>query len=291
MIETHDTHEEKKRMAYMITKQPAWGCFHEEGAGRATSDVHVIDLQSAEDSINTTFKNNEDHESVLTGDNPFLPAVYLSLTPDQRSYDSDVMHRNLTLILNSRQKVKWFLESQALSGQLKVISTNGPVSNYDLAPNQQLLIERKPLPAAFDQLWKAVVSKTGNNPISYARVDRANVLTIIVPTRSKRAPINVRKNEATIVPDSRDQFILIPRVMDQSDKSRTHSEDIKLIQESLSKHLVKKCNQQRTVIALPISATTAYDVVGMHLNEAKCTGTKNSTHWIVETKRYVYHLL
>ena len=124
-IETHDINASlnappiiHKRMAYMITKQPASGCFHEEAAGIATSDVHVIDLQSAEESINNTF-NNEDRdeaESVPSGisQNSLLPAVYLSLSPDtdRGFYDSDVMHRNLTLILISRQKENWFLDLQ-----------------------------------------------------------------------------------------------------------------------------------------------------------------------------------
>ena len=92
--------------------------------------------------------------------------------------------------MNSKQRVKWYLESIDLSGNLKVISTNGPVYDYDLSPDQQLSIENNPLPAAFDQLWKAVVRKTNNNPISYSRIEKANVLTIIVPDRSKRAPLS-----------------------------------------------------------------------------------------------------
>ena len=274
-----------RRMAYMITKQPASGCFHEEAAGTATSDVHVIDLQSAEGLNN----NTEDDEDI--SGNLFMPAVYLSMTPDSNrgsSYDSDeIMHRNLTLILNSRQKVNWFLESQGIAGQLKVISTNGPVSDYDLSPSQQLLVERKSLPAAFDQLWKAVVSKTGNSPISYARVNKANVVTIIVPTRSKRAPLfqeDLKNNKATIVPDPREQ-IIIPGGRESNEKSRTHRKFIERLENQLSMYLQKTCNQQKTIIALPIAATSTYDVVGVHLNEAQCEGKKNQTHWILTTKR------
>ena len=44
----------KGSVAYMITKQPATGCFHEEVAGTLGEDVHVIDLQSADDDFNET---------------------------------------------------------------------------------------------------------------------------------------------------------------------------------------------------------------------------------------------
>ena len=137
------------------------------------------DLQSAEEGgildDNIPSDNHEDTESEENGsesfDDDFLPNVYLSLAPEGVSTNDDgVLRRNLTLILNSKQRVKWYLESIDLSGHLKVISTNGPVYDYDLSPDQQLSIENNPLPAAFDQLWKAVVRKTNNNPISSWRI-------------------------------------------------------------------------------------------------------------------------
>ena len=282
-------------VAYMITKQPVTGCFHEEVAGTSGTDVHVIDLQSAEeDSINDTIYNENSHKkssssasSSGTPDDDFMPNVYLSLAPERGPNSPDIIHRDLTLILNSKQKVKWNLESIDLSGELKVISTNGPVFNYDLAASQQLSIENNSLPAAFDQLWKAVVTKTNNNPISYSRINKANVLTIIVPKRPKRTPlsppITFMDDNATMVPDPKEPYITGPIITNK--KSEQQWDVIQKIENQLSMYLSKTCNQQRTVITLPIDATNGYHVIGVHLNEPDCVGNKNETHWVLTTKR------
>ena len=281
-------------VAYMISKQPATGCFNEEVAGTSGSDVHVIDLQSAEEGgildDNIPSDNHEDitTESEENGsesfDDEFLPNVYLSLAPEGVSTNDDgVLRRNLTLILNSKQRVKWYLESIDLSGHLKVISTNGPVYDYDLSPDQQLSIENNPLPAAFDQLWKAVVRKTNNNPISYSRIEKANVLTIIVPDRSEQAPsssqVNPKDDKANIYPDPNEPYITGPII--------SNKESDKNVEDHLKSYLSKICNQQRTLISLPLTVTSQLNVIGVHLEEDKpeCRGTRNETHWILTTKR------
>ena len=281
-------------VAYMISKQPATGCFNEEVAGTSGSDVHVIDLQSAEEGgILDDNIPSDGHEDIATEseengsesfDDEFLPNVYLSLAPEGVSTNDDgVLRRNLTLILNSKQRVKWYLESIDLSGHLKVISTNGPVYDYDLSPDQQLSIENNPLPAAFDQLWKAVVRKTKNNPISYSRIEKANVLTIIVPDRSKRAPWSpqevVKNDNSRLVPEPNQPFIPGPIMPEKKSDEK--------MENHLKSFLSKVCNQRRTLISLPLSMTNQFNVVGVHLEEdtPKCRGTRNETHWILTTKR------
>ena len=277
----------------MISKQNATGCFNEEVAGTSGSDVHVIDLQSAEEGgILDDNIPSDDHDSIGTEsdvsdsedfEDEFLPNVYLSLAPEGSNNGDDVLRRNLTLILNSKQRVKWYLESIDLSGNLKVISTNGPVYDYDLSPDQQLSIENNPLPAAFDQLWKAVVRKTNNNPISYSRIEKANVLTIIVPDRSEQAPwsshVNPKDDRAKVVSDPNEPFITGPII--SSKKSDRNVED------QLKGFLSKVCNQQKTVISLPLTVTSHLNVIGVHLEEdnPECRGTRNETHWILITKR------
>lgn len=277
----------------MISKQNATGCFNEEVAGTSGSDVHVIDLQTAEEGgILDDNIPSDDHESIGTEsdvndsegfEDEFLPNVYLSLAPEGSNNDDNVLRRNLTLILNSKQRVKWYLESIDLSGHLKVISTNGPVYDYDLSPDQQLSIENNPLPAAFDQLWKAVVRKTNNNPISYSRIEKANVLTIIVPDKSQREPwssqVNPKDNTANMVPEPNEPSITGPIISNK--KSNKNVED------HLKSFLSKICNQQRTVISLPLTVASHLNVIGVHLEEDKpeCRGTRNKTHWILTTTR------
>ena len=156
------------------------GCFHPEVAGVSPSDVHVIDLTSADpEAINLQTPHDED--------SAHLPAVYLSLSPDQKGSSMDAsVSRNLTLILKSQFPVRWYLESWGLAGNLEVISNNGPVENLSLSSSQHLRIVRRPLPEAFDQLWRSVTVDTGSTPVSYVKVELANVLSMVIPPRSKR---------------------------------------------------------------------------------------------------------
>ena len=302
-------------IAYMVTKQHATGCFHEEAAGLTSSDVHVIDLESAEEA---SHHNNDATEKAGSTEsstsNILLPAVYLSLAPEtsnQHLGSEASMRRNLTLILHSNQRVKWYLESRGLSGQLQVISTNGPVENYSLASGQELLIEERPLPAAFDQLWRAVVTKTGSNPLSYAHINVANVISIVVPPKLKKKGLwpsqtfDFSDNKARLLPDnsaqtnfassqydpsSSDQLatktILIPgrkvanANQDLSGKYRSKMEELRL-----GTYMIKKCNQKQTIVTLPLSKTNRLNVSGVTLNDPHCRGTKNQTHWILTTKR------
>ena len=281
-------------VAYMITKQPATGCFHEEVAETSEEDVYVIDLQSADDDTKDTSHKSNSNQKIIKNstyetDDSLLPNVYLSLAPEKTENGLELFQRDLKLILHSKQKVEWYLESIDLSGKLKVISTNGPVFNHHLADSQKLSLENNQLPAVFDQLWKAVVTKTNNNPISYARINKANVLTILVPNRPKQglSPINLKDDKATIIPDPKESYISIPTKTDKSEKeSKRQSNVIHKIENHLRGFMTKTCNQLRTEILLPLDVTKRYNVVGVHLNEPECAGSKNSTHWILETKRY-----
>ena len=157
------------------------GCFHPEVAGESTADVYVIDLTSADpETVNFNTSHNED--------SAHLPAVYISLSPDQ-SVDASSVWQNLTLILKSRVPVRWNLESWGLSGNLAAISNNGPVENYGLSQDQNLRIVRRPLPEAFDQLWKSVVAETGSTPIAYIKLELANVLSMVIPSKPKRGQL------------------------------------------------------------------------------------------------------
>ena len=117
-------------LAYLVTKQTMSGCFHPEVAGISSSDVHVIDLTSADPEAANLLTPHED-------DSAHLPAVYLSLSPDQKgSSIEESVSRNLTLILKSQFPVRWYLESWGLAGNLEAISNNGPVENYSLSSGQ-----------------------------------------------------------------------------------------------------------------------------------------------------------
>ncbi len=173
-------------LAYLVTKQTMSGCFHPEVAGESPSDVYVIDLASADPEAEAVNFNTSYNENDLA----HLPAVYISLSPDQTgsSFETSVW-QNLTLILKSRFPVRWNLESWGLSGNLAAISDNGPVENYGLSPNQNLHIVRRPLPDAFDQLWKSVVADTGSTPVSYIKLELANVLSMVIPSKPKRGQL------------------------------------------------------------------------------------------------------
>jgi hypothetical protein len=183
-------------LAFLVRKQKMFGCYHAEVAGTLPSDVHVIDLMAANPSSPSASLNNADDEvdprtsrSASYADESQLPVVFLSMTPKQ-GVNGDVMDsapRNLTLILKAAQPVRWYLESWRIKGHLHVVSTNGPVENYSLSSEQSLHIERKAMPQDFELLWRTIISETGSTPVSYVKVDVANVVSMVIPPRSKRA--------------------------------------------------------------------------------------------------------
>ncbi len=155
--------------AYAVAKQPATGCYHPEVAGTESSDVHVVNLQSAGPA----------------------GAVYISMSPKRRGgRASSALIRNLTLVLRSAQPVKWFLQSQGLKGNLTVIADRlGDVQNLSLAPGQKLIVRYKEkfFPGEFESLWRVVMADTeGAMPVSYVRMARANIVSLSVTEKKRR---------------------------------------------------------------------------------------------------------
>ncbi len=211
-------------MAFLVNKQKMTGCYHAEMAGTLSSDVHVVDITSADrtrlNAAPIAADTTRSSRATTPGDHHFnndkvegnSPAIFLSMTPKQTSTGDviDSAPRNITLILRSAFPVRWFLESWRLSGNLEVVSTNGPVENYSLASGQNLHVERRNLPSDFDQLWRTIALDTGLTPISYVKADVANVVSMVIPPRSKRGELSsVRKVEQARV----SKFLLLVQVL------------------------------------------------------------------------------
>jgi hypothetical protein len=82
-------------LAYLVTKQTMSGCFHPEVAGLSPSDVYVIDLRTADPESSGSLKASDEADDATN-----LPAVYLSLSPDQVP-----IRGNRTLKLCARLKI------------------------------------------------------------------------------------------------------------------------------------------------------------------------------------------
>ena len=174
-------------VAFRVEKQKMYGCYHAERAGSMTTDLLVIDLN---------FKTY-DHDSNIQ------PVVFLSMTPMQSQDGSSVLDpspRNLTLVLNSNGQVRWYLESWKMHGTLQVISSNGLVENHALSPEQSLQIIRKRLPEDYGQLWRSVIAETGVAPISYVKVNDANVISLLIPPRAGKT-VTTQKMTSNYAPD------------------------------------------------------------------------------------------
>ena len=152
-------------VAFSVTEQDMFGCFHSDLVGSKATDVFIIDLQAKESSDKS------------------LPVVFFSMTSKSELKAA----RNMTVVLKSSSPVRWYLESWQLSGFLKIIANNGPVENHSLASGQNLNIERKPLPDDFAGLWRTVIGDTGVAPISYVRVKNANVISITLPSQEAQS--------------------------------------------------------------------------------------------------------
>ena len=59
---------------------------------------------------------------------------------------------------------------------------------------------------------------------------------------------------------------------------------IPMLEKDLEALIGKKCDQDETLITLPIEALAKFDVTDMTLNDAACRAKKNQTHWILKTK-------
>merc|ERR1712045_137529 len=222
---------------------------------------------------------------------------------------------DITLILKSFHPVKWYLESWEMKGDLKVISTNGLsiVENYALSPGQNLSIVRKSVTGDFEQLWRTAIEETGVRPISYVKVKVANVLSMVTPPKSqlsdRRPQVNLnnknnhhRPSFTSVQEDmksSKSNFVPDPVTLDDAPvadftiplipdkamkKTRLTNAKIPMLEKDLEALIGKKCNQEETLITLPIESLAKFDVTDMTLNDAACRAEKNLTHWILKTK-------
>ena len=158
--------------SYVIAKETPRGCYNRDMVGLLDTDVHVINLVSAGDG-----------DESATG---VLNSVKINLSAE-KSRGRLPLDRNLTLVLRSSVPVRWNLYSAGVEGKLIVISDEGSlVHNVSLSPGQTLEVKHKRLPSTMAQIWKTVMLDTGVTPISYAEMDRANVLSMIVPSKSKK---------------------------------------------------------------------------------------------------------
>ena len=295
-------------VAFRVEKQKMFGCYHAERAGSMATDLLVIDLQL---------------EQKIDQNANLQPVVFLSMTPLQHSDGSviDPSPRNLTLVLNSNRQVRWYLESWKMLGSLKVLSSNGPVENHALSPGQDLQIVRKRLPEDYSQLWRSVIAETGVAPISYVKVDNANVISLLIPPRASKtvttagqdmtsnyAPDRVSFHDAPIADSSDDLAVnmQVPKKTNLDDAkqiSKSHiiwvnfskghcaflhssflpAQKTRQLENDLKQLIVKSCEQTKTIISLPREALAKFNVSSATLNEESCQAVTNATHWVFTT--------
>ena len=167
----------KYLVAYNVTKEPVKGCFLSQRAGLKPTDVYIIDLEKA---------TREDESSSTAGKTP-PPQVFLSMKPKAGAGDPDQpVNRSMTLILISRQTVSWYLESVRLGGDLNVIFNDGEVRDSSLSPDQFLkpIKYDQPVPQTISAIWQMAIEQTGSTPVAYLKLEAANVLSMVIPTKT-----------------------------------------------------------------------------------------------------------
>ncbi len=182
-------------IAYVVRKVSARGCLHRDLAGAASTDVHILDLGAADEFEHHAGVGGEGDRSFPA---PPPAPVFLSLAPEKGTPgDRAMVARNLTLVLSSREPVQWMLQSRSLSGRLRVLFAGPPESRVEdlrLAPSQSLEARRLRLPEGhedgeegmFEALWRAATAETDVTPVSYARVDKANIITMVISRATDR---------------------------------------------------------------------------------------------------------
>lgn len=163
-------------VAFSVSEEKMFGCFYPEKLGKTHTDLHIIDLDLTDKS-----------------DDSITPVVF-SLTfkqaaKENKSEKATIKPRNITIILKSSRPVRWYLESWDLTGSLRVIYNNGSVENHSVSPSLNLQRYKKVLPDKFGELFTVAIEETGVPPVSYVKVENANVITLILPTNNhKKAP-------------------------------------------------------------------------------------------------------
>ncbi|CAB4055920.1 unnamed protein product [Lepeophtheirus salmonis] len=245
--------------SYFIEKKEATGCYHEEMAGTSEFDVYLIDLEAAD--------NSSLHQ-------PNNASVYLSLNPDIKLTHGAALNRDLILVLKSSQPVRWLLQSTDLAGNLTVISNGENVEDFSLASSQRLKIIKQQLPNSLNSLRSSVLTDVGSSSVvSYIKVELANVLTLIIPPRSKSGLVSVyghrefrgsselsRNHPKNNMLLGNDRSIIIPEKA-----GRTQNINISKEYEQLKFHLwtsmKKDCNQKETSVICTASINGSYVIL------------------------------
>ncbi|XP_071750219.1 transforming growth factor beta receptor type 3 [Lepeophtheirus salmonis] len=267
--------------SYFIEKKEATGCYHEEMAGTSEFDVYLIDLEAAD--------NSSLHQ-------PNNASVYLSLNPDIKLTHGAALNRDLILVLKSSQPVRWLLQSTDLAGNLTVISNGENVEDFSLASSQRLKIIKQQLPNSLNSLRSSVLTDVGSSSVvSYIKVELANVLTLIIPPRSKSGLVSVyghrefrgsselsRNHPKTNMLLGNDRSIIIPEKA-----GRTQNINISKEYEQLKFHLwtsmKKDCNQKETSVMFPRSIIEEFNITKMTLNDPSCTASINGSYVILKS--------
>eukprot|EP00095_Tigriopus_kingsejongensis_P008368 maker-scaffold856_size87843-snap-gene-0.17 protein:Tk08368 transcript:maker-scaffold856_size87843-snap-gene-0.17-mRNA-1 annotation:"hypothetical protein DAPPUDRAFT_95568" len=255
-----------------VSKQRAFGCFHPGLAGVFAADVHIIDLHP--DGMGSS--------------------VALSILPE-----AGYTRRNLTLVLRSSAPLEWILQTLDLTGKLTVIvDAASTIHDKSTLSYHQVEIKTKPLPAAMDELWRAVIGDTDITPMSYIRVARANILALRIPKPSTATdltpaliPKPSKSNTLDRVVESLDQSdmaqktVLIPgNILEDAINNEVEQGRIQELVSEIRSGMTKQCSQIETIIAIERSKVDHNEVSQMTLNDPKCLAEKNETHWIVKSQ-------
>ena len=73
---------------------------------------------------------------------------------------------------------------------MSIDAGNNPVENFSIGTDQQLEISKTELPDQFDDIMTMVTNEFGL-PVSYMKVHTANLMSMVIPPRSKRGNILV----------------------------------------------------------------------------------------------------
>ena len=155
--------------SYWFVKEDAKGCYFRDLAGVQDTDVHVIDLASAGGL-------SKGHATVM-----------LTISPEKTLRSRGPLLRDLTLVLRSGESVRWYLQSSGIAGRLTVITNEGStVHNMSLSHGHELEVKAKHMPTSMRDVWTMVESDTGVTPLSYSIMDKANIISMVIPTKSKK---------------------------------------------------------------------------------------------------------
>jgi len=232
-------------VASLREKQDLWGCSVTQNKGINNRDVHILELDAASESA----------------DSSVIPNVTVNLYSKLRAN----RHKHIVLVLKARQQVNWHVHTNRLRGTLDIIVDVRDIEvNREYSNMQRVRVAAEGLNDKQGPQLTTWVHERYGPPLSYSRVILANYIELIVDAEEA----NVKASTENDVPPNRSL---------QDTLSRT--------KKALTQAVRLVCQRDGLEAALRKTVLEPYGIGqgDISLIDSHCGAQVNASHFILDT--------